>query len=282
MNGPFLDELILRALKEDLGERGDLTTDLVLPEEIRGKAGIWVKEEAILCGVGIASRVLTLMDPSLYVIPLYTDGDLVSPQTLVMEILGDLRSIFSAERTALNFLGRLSGIATLVRKFVEALEGTSVELLDTRKTTPGLRKLEKYAVRVGGGKNHRMGLFDGILIKDNHIRAVGSVSEAVRKAKANAPHGLKVEAEVQTLKEVEEALEAGADILLLDNMDLETVRQAVQMIRDRALVEVSGGITLENVRSYAEAGVDYISVGALTHQARWIDFSLEVMEVWKP
>ncbi len=282
MNGPFLDELILRALKEDLGERGDLTTDLVLPEEIRGKAGIWVKEEAILCGVGIASRVLTLMDPSLYVIPLYTDGDMVSPQTLVMEILGDLRSIFSAERTALNFLGRLSGIATLVRKFVEALEGTSVELLDTRKTPPGLRKLEKYAVRVGGGKNHRMGLFDGILIKDNHIRAVGSVSEAVRKAKANAPHGLKVEAEVQTLKEVEEALEAGADILLLDNMDLETVRQAVQMIRDRALVEVSGGITLENVRSYAEAGVDYISVGALTHQARWIDFSLEVMEVWKP
>ncbi len=282
MNGPFLDELILRALKEDLGERGDLTTDLVLPEEIRGKAGIWVKEEAILCGVGIASRVLTLMDPSLYVIPLYTDGDMVSPQTLVMEILGDLRSIFSAERTALNFLGRLSGIATLVRKFVEALEGTSVELLDTRKTTPGLRKLEKYAVRVGGGKNHRMGLFDGILIKDNHIRAVGSVSEAVRKAKANAPHGLKVEAEVQTLKEVEEALEAGADILLLDNMDLETVRQAVQMIRDRALVEVSGGITLENVRSYAEAGVDYISVGALTHQARWIDFSLEVIEVWKP
>ncbi len=282
MNGPFLDELILRALKEDLGERGDLTTDLVLPEEIRGKAGIWVKEEAILCGVGIASRVLTLMDPSLYVIPLYTDGDMVSPQTLVMEILGDLRSIFSAERTALNFLGRLSGIATLVRKFVEALEGTSVELLDTRKTTPGLRKLEKYAVQVGGGKNHRMGLFDGILIKDNHIRAVGSVSEAVRKAKANAPHGLKVEAEVQTLKEVEEALEAGADILLLDNMDLETVRQAVQMIQDRALVEVSGGITLENVRSYAEAGVDYISVGALTHQARWIDFSLEVMEVWKP
>lgn len=282
MNGPFLDELILRALKEDLGERGDLTTDLVLPEEIRGKAGIWVKEEAILCGVGIASRVLTLMDPSLYVIPLYTDGDMVSPQTLVMEILGDLRSIFSAERTALNFLGRLSGIATLVRKFVEALEGTSVELLDTRKTPPGLRKLEKYAVQVGGGKNHRMGLFDGILIKDNHIRAVGSVSEAVRKAKANAPHGLKVEAEVQTLKEVEEALEAGADILLLDNMDLETVRQAVQMIRDRALVEVSGGITLENVRSYAEAGVDYISVGALTHQARWIDFSLEVMEVWKP
>lgn len=271
--------LIQRALEEDLGTRGDLTTRLVVPEDTKGEAVILAQEEGVLCGLPIAIKVFQYLDPSLtFQMPL-KDGDFLRKGREVLRIRGPLAPMLTGERTALNFLGRLSGIATLTRKFVEALAGTPIRLLDTRKTTPGLRALEKYAVRIGGGQNHRFGLFDGILIKDNHIRAVGSVKEAVRRARAKAPHGMKVEVEVSSLEEVKEALEAGADLLLLDNMTPEEVRKALNWIQGRAPVEVSGGITLENIRDYAMPGVSYISAGALTHSARWLNFSMEVIHL---
>ncbi|KIX84544.1 carboxylating nicotinate-nucleotide diphosphorylase [Thermus filiformis] len=262
-------------LEEDLGH-GDLTSLLLIPEDQVGRGVVLAKEEGVLAGLEVARAVFARVDGRIAFTPLLRDGDALRPGLEVARLEGPLRGILAGERLALNLLQRLSGIATLTRRYVEAVRGTRAVILDTRKTTPGLRALEKYAVRVGGGRNHRYGLFDGILIKDNHIRAVGGVKEAVRRARAGAPHHLRVEVEVTTLEELEEALEAGADLVLLDNMDLETLREAVRRARGRALLEASGGMSLERVRAVAETGVDFISVGALTHSARALDLSLEL------
>ncbi|WP_096410637.1 carboxylating nicotinate-nucleotide diphosphorylase [Thermus thermophilus] len=271
-----LEEALKAWLQEDLGQ-GDLTSLLVVPEDLEGEAVILAKEGGILAGLGVAERVFALADPRTAFTPLVAEGARVAEGTEVARIRGPLRGILAGERLALNLLQRLSGIATLTRAYVEALAGTKAQILDTRKTTPGLRALEKYAVRVGGGRNHRYGLFDGILLKENHVRAAGGVGEAVRRAKARAPHYLKVEVEVRSLEELEEALEAGADLILLDNFPLEALREAVRRVGGRVALEASGNMTLERARAAAEAGVDYISVGALTHSAKALDLSLLVV-----
>ena len=271
-----LEEALRAWLREDLGQ-GDLTRLLVVPEDIEGEAVILAKEGGVLAGLWVAERVFALADPRTAFAPLVAEGARVAEGTEVARVRGPLRGILAGERLALNLLQRLSGIATLTRAYVEALAGTKAQILDTRKTTPGLRALEKYAVRVGGGRNHRYGLFDGILIKENHVRAAGGVGEAVRRAKARAPHYLKVEVEVRDLAELEEALEAGADLILLDNFPLEALREAVRRVGGRVPLEASGNMTLERAKAAAEAGVDYVSVGALTHSAKALDLSLLVV-----
>ncbi len=270
------EETLCAWLQEDLGH-GDLTSELTLPPRVEGEAVILAKEPGILAGLEIARRVFRLVDPQLAFAPQVEEGASVVAGQEVVQIKGSLPAILAAERLALNLLQRLSGIATLTRTYVEALRGTSTQLLDTRKTTPGLRALEKYAVRVGGGKNHRFGLFDGILIKENHIRGAGGIWTAVQRAKAGAPHHLKVEVEVRNLQELEEALAAGADLILLDNFPLEQIRAAVQRVGGKVPLEASGNMNLERARQAAEAGVDYISVGALTHSAKALDLSLLVV-----
>ena len=271
--------IVESALEEDLGLRGDITSQLVLTgREGPGRAVILSREPGVLAGRRLAELTFQTIDPALEVDFRFQDGQTFPENAEIAQIQGSPASILMAERVALNFLGRLSGIATLTRRFVEALEGTGAVLLDTRKTTPGLRLAEKDAVRAGGGSNHRFGLFDGILIKDNHIRWAGGVGEALKRARLRAPHGLKIEIEVSNLKELQEALDYGADIVLLDNFDLEDIEEAMQRIPPGVRVEVSGGVTIENVRQIALLGVHYISVGALTHSARWINFSLEVAE----
>ncbi len=271
-----LDALISRALQEDLGA-GDWTTDSLIPADHRTQCAILAQAEGVLCGVAVAQRVFHTLDPSLQFPHTLSDGALLAPNTPVLQIRGNTRAILKAERTALNFLQHLSGIATLTRQFVEAIAGTGAQIVDTRKTTPGLRLLEKYAVRVGGGRNHRVGLYDGILIKDNHLAALGGdIREAVRRARKNAHHLLAVEVECTTLEQVEQAIEAGADGLLLDNMPLETLREAVRLAKGRVrFLEASGGVNLNTVRAIAETGVDYISVGALTHSAPILPMHLE-------
>ena len=271
-----LEEALRAWLREDLGQ-GDLTSLLVVPEDIEGEAVILAKEGGVLAGLWVAERVFALADPRTAFAPLVAEGARVAEGTEVARVRGPLRGILAGERLALNLLQRLSGIATLTRAYVEALAGTKAQILDTRKTTPGLRALEKYAVRVGGGRNHRYGLFDGILIKENHVRAAGGVGEAVRRAKARAPHYLKVEVEVRDLAELEEALEAGADLILLDNFPLEALREAVRRVGGRVPLEASGNMTLERAKAAAAAGVDYVSVGALTHSAKALDLSLLVV-----
>ena len=271
-----LEEALRAWLREDLGQ-GDLTSLLVVPEDIEGEAVILAKEGGVLAGLWVAERVFALADPRTAFAPLVAEGARVAEGTEVARVRGPLRGILAGERLALNLLQRLSGFATLTRAYVEALAGTKAQILDTRKTTPGLRALEKYAVRVGGGRNHRYGLFDGILIKENHVRAAGGVGEAVRRAKARAPHYLKVEVEVRDLAELEEALEAGADLILLDNFPLEALREAVRRVGGRVPLEASGNMTLERAKAAAEAGVDYVSVGALTHSAKALDLSLLVV-----
>ncbi|MFS8867826.1 carboxylating nicotinate-nucleotide diphosphorylase [Synechococcus sp. H65.1] len=270
------EETLCAWLQEDLGH-GDLTSELTLPPGVEGEAVILAKEAGILAGLEIARRVFRLVDPQVEFAPKAEEGERVAVGQEVLQLKGSLRGILAAERLALNLLQRLSGIATLTRTYVEALRGTSTQLLDTRKTTPGLRALEKYAVRVGGGKNHRFGLFDGILIKENHIRGAGGILAAVQRAKAGAPHHLKVEVEVRNLQELEEALAAGADLILLDNFPLEQIRAAVQRVGGKVPLEASGNMNLERARQAAEAGVDYISVGALTHSAKALDLSLLVV-----
>ncbi|BAD70808.1 MULTISPECIES: carboxylating nicotinate-nucleotide diphosphorylase [Thermus] len=271
-----LEEALRAWLREDLGQ-GDLTSLLVVPEDLEGEAVILAKEGGVLAGLWVAERVFALADPRTAFTPLVAEGARVAEGTEVARVRGPLRGILAGERLALNLLQRLSGIATLTRAYVEALAGTKAQILDTRKTTPGLRALEKYAVRVGGGRNHRYGLFDGILLKENHVRAAGGVGEAVRRAKARAPHYLKVEVEVRSLEELEEALEAGADLILLDNFPLEALREAVRRVGGRVPLEASGNMTLERAKAAAEAGVDYVSVGALTHSAKALDLSLLVV-----
>ena len=269
-----IEALVERFLEEDIG-RGDRTTDAVVPEDLPGRARIEAREPAVIAGLDVAKVCFSSLGEISWE-PKVTDGERVESGDIVARIEGPLRAILTGERTALNLLQRLSGIATMTRRYAEAVAGIPTQIVDTRKTTPGLRLLEKYAVRVGGGSNHRAGLDDGILIKDNHIAAAGSVTEAVSRALSDVPHGLKVEVEVQDLDQLDEALAAGAEAVLLDNMSPDMVRDAVARAGGKALLEASGGITLDTVADYASTGVDLISVGALTHSVHAIDLSLEV------
>jgi nicotinate-nucleotide pyrophosphorylase (carboxylating) len=267
--------LIEAALAEDLGP-GDVTTEAIVPAGAKGEGVILAKAEGILAGLPIAGEVFRRVEREIQFAPQAQDGEPVAPGQVVARLAGPLRGLLTAERVALNFLCRLSGIATLTSRYVEAVALYPAVILDTRKTTPGWRALEKYAVRCGGGQNHRMGLYDMVLIKDNHIAAAGSLAEAVRRARASGAK-LAIEVEVRTLEELEEALALGVERVLLDNMDLATLREAVKLARGRAKLEASGGITLENVAAVAATGVDYISVGALTHSAPALDLSLELL-----
>ena len=268
-----LERLAYAALAEDVGE-GDVTTEAMIDADASGEAELVLKEPGVVCGLHVAEAVFRALDGELRFERLVEDGTLVGSATAVARVSGPLRAILTGERTALNFLGRLSGIATLTRRYVDAVSGTGVAILDTRKTTPGLRVLEKHAVAVGGGRNHRLGLDDGVLVKDNHLRATGSIREAVERVRA-ATH-LPVEVECDTIEQVTEALGAGVDAILLDNMTPDGLVAAVALVRGRARLEASGGVTLETVRAIAETGVDEISIGALTHSARSLDVSLEL------
>jgi nicotinate-nucleotide pyrophosphorylase (carboxylating) len=270
------EAIIDLALAEDIGT-GDVTTLATVPAATPATGIMTAKASGVISGREAAAYVFHRVDPAVAFTPLVENGTAVAGGTAIAEIAGEARSLLTAERVALNLLQRLSGVATATARYVEAIAGTSAQIVDTRKTTPGLRVLEKAAVRHGGGHNHRVGLADGVLIKDNHLAAIGGpdrVTRAVRQARAFAPHTLKIEVEVTTLPEVREAVAAGADIILLDNMDVETMRQAVEMVAGRALLEASGGVTLATVRAIAETGVDLISVGALTHSAPALDISL--------
>ena len=271
-----VDRLIALALEEDLGSAGDVTSQALVPESQQGRAEFLAKEALVLAGTDVVRRVFRAVDPTIKVDLPHADGASIADRQVFGTVQGPLRAILVGERTALNFLQRLSGVATNTARAVGAMQGTRLKVLDTRKTTPGWRVLEKAAVRAGGGTNHRFGLFDGVLIKDNHIAAVGSIGEAVRRARASVHHLMKVEVEVVDLAGVDEALAAGADVLLLDNMDTPTMAKAVQRVAGRARTEASGGITLERLREVAGAGVDFVSMGALTHSSRGVDISLEV------
>jgi len=275
LNHQQIEQFAAAWLAEDVG-RGDRTTKAVVAEGALGRAHIEARSTTVVAGLDAARACFAHGDGAVEWLSLHEDGDFVDFGTTLVRLSGSLRTILTGERTALNILGRLSGIATVTRRYAEAIAGTPAQLVDTRKTTPGLRLFEKYAVRVGGGRNHRFGLDDGVLIKDNHIAAAGGVSEAVRRARDGVPHGLRVEVEVTDLSELDEALSAGADAVLLDNMTPDEVAGAVARAGGKAVLEASGGITLENIRAYAETGVDLISVGALTHSAPSADLSLEV------
>ena len=280
MIGPntlLIDKIIDNALAEDLGP-GDLTTEALIDPSIKGKARLVPREEMVLAGIEVFGRVFSRLDPDIALEWNFQDGDVVPAGRDIGVVEGSLRGILSAERTALNFLQHLSGIATLTKRYVDKAGPFKVRVVDTRKTTPGLRILEKYAVRVGGAHNHRLGLFDGVLIKDNHIAAAGSISRAVEKIRADVPHTVKIEVEVDDLKGLEEAMRVGADAVLLDNMAIDEMKEAVSIAGGRVLLEASGGITLETIGEVAQTGVDLISVGALTHSARSVDISLEIIE----
>lgn len=271
----FLDRVILQALEEDLGS-GDLTTDGIIDPEVKGTAILETREPIVLAGLNVFRRTFNLLDHNMEYEIFYEDGRQVSKDEIICKITGSMQAILKGERTALNFLQRMSGIATLTSRYVTAAGNEKVKILDTRKTVPGLRLLDKYAVRMGGGFNHRIGLYDGILIKDNHIAAAGSIEEAVKSAIKNAPHTIKVEVEVEDLSGLEDAIRAGADVVLLDNMSIDEMKKAVELAQGRVLVEASGGITIENIKEIAATGVDMISVGALTHSVRAVDLSLEI------
>ena len=260
------------ALAEDIGG-GDLTAALI-PEDAESEATVICRDHATICGEKWFNEVFRQLDDSIQVKWLVADGDLVEPDQLLCTLSGPSRALLSGERTALNFLQTLSGTATLASSYAEAVSGTGVKVLDTRKTIPGLRRAQKYAVSCGGGHNHRIGLYDGVLIKENHILAAGSIAAAVAKARETAPAGVPVEVEVESLDEVRQALEAGADILLLDNMSGELLKQAVEINHGRAKLEASGGITLQTIRNVAETGVDFISVGEMTKQLYAVDLSM--------
>lgn len=275
---PIQYEPILRAaLTEDIGA-GDVTTLLTVPEDATASARVLVKAEGVLAGLEVGLRTFTLLDPDIKVTLSGEDGQRVTHGVVVATVSGRAQSLLTAERVCLNVMQRMSGVATMAARFADAVEGTGARIVDTRKTTPLLRHLEKYAVRCGGAHNHRWGLADGILIKDNHLAAGGGVAACVTRAKEHAPHTLKVEVECKTLAQVEEAVAAGADLLLLDNMPLETLRTAVGIVDGRAKTEASGGVNLQTVRFIAETGVDLISVGALTHSAPSLDISLDFDE----
>ena len=268
------DELIRLALQEDITSE-DVSTNAVMPTAQQGTVDLIAKEDGIMAGLDVYARVFTLLDPATVVTFQVKDGDRVKPGDLIGTVTGDIRVLLSGERVALNYLQRMSGIATYTRQVADLLEGSGVTLLDTRKTTPNCRIFEKYAVRVGGGCNHRYNLSDGVLLKDNHIGAAGSIKNAIQMAKAYAPFVRKIEIEVETLEQVKEAVDAGADIIMLDNMTPDTIRQAVELIDGRAQTECSGNITKENIARIREIGVDFVSSGALTHSAPILDISMK-------
>lgn len=273
-----VDDLLLQALKEDITNE-DITTNAVVRDNKRAKVQLIGKQGGVIAGMDVFLRVFQLLDPSVEMESYIHDGDTVKSGDLLAEITADVRALLSGERTALNYLQRLSGIATHSRELVNLLQGSGIQLLDTRKTTPNMRIFEKYAVKVGGGTNHRFNLSDGILLKDNHIAVAGGVKEAVRLAKEYAPFVRKIEVEVENLDMVRDALEAGADIIMLDNMDNETMKEAVKIIGNKALTECSGNITKERIKEIAEIGINYISVGALTHSSFSLDLSLKNLVV---
>jgi nicotinate-nucleotide pyrophosphorylase (carboxylating) len=263
------------ALEEDLGEQGDVTSDATIAEYTDVVAHMVARADGCIAGLGVALRVFELVDDELAIGALATDGQVVPAGTRLATVTGSARSVLSAERLALNLLGQLSGVATATRELVDRVDGTNAQIIDTRKTTPLLRSLQKMAVAAGGGGNHRMGLFDQVLIKDNHVEAVGSAAEAVRRARAHVGDEMVVEVEIESLDDLEGVIEAGADVVMLDNMDPETMAEAVRRTGGRAQLEASGGITLESVRAVAESGVDLISVGWLTHSAPALDVALD-------
>lgn len=269
-----VDDYILNALKEDITSE-DVTTNAVMREAKKGKADLICKQDGIICGLDVFKRVFELLSEDSTFETSFKDGDKVKNGELIGTVYGDIRVLLSGERTALNYLQRMSGIATLTNEMVTELAGYKTKLLDTRKTTPNMRPFEKHAVKVGGGTNHRYNLSDGVLIKDNHIGAAGSITKAVQMAKEYAPFVRKIEVEVESLEQLKEAVEAGADIIMLDNMDNDTMRQAVELVAGKAETECSGNVTKARLKEIAEIGVDYVSCGALTHSAPIMDVSLK-------
>lgn len=280
LNSAHLDRLIDLALEEDIGP-GDVTTQAIIPPDLMGEAHIRAKAALVVAGLPVAARVFGKLDTEVAFSAAAADGQEVAKGTVLARLTGPVASILTGERVALNFLQRLSGIATFTRAMAAQVAGTQAVLVDTRKTTPGWRVLEKYAVRMGGGGNHRLGLYDGVLIKNNHLTAVGSISEAVRQTKASTHHLLKIEVEVTDLPGLEEALSAGADRILLDNMDDATLKKAVELTRGRAVLEASGSMTKERLPKVAATGVNFISMGALTHSAPAVDIHLRLIRTWR-
>ena len=269
-----VDQYLWNTLREDITSE-DVSTNAVMPEDKQGKAELICKQDGIICGLDIFKRTFELLDETSRFEAYFKDGDSVKNGDLIGIIYGDIKAILSGERTGLNYLQRMSGIATITKEYMSELEGTNTTLLDTRKTTPNMRPFEKYAVTVCGATNHRYNLSDGVLLKDNHIGAAGSITKAIQMAKAYAPFVRKIEIETETLEQVEEAVNAGADIIMLDNMDNDTMRKAVEIINGRAETECSGNVTKERLKSIAEVGVDFVSCGALTHSAPIMDISLK-------
>ncbi|MFT9850324.1 carboxylating nicotinate-nucleotide diphosphorylase [Aneurinibacillus sp. REN35] len=279
MNKQLLDRQIEMWLQEDIGF-GDVTSLATVPEDLDGVGILYAKQDGVIAGLDVAQRVFTCLDASLVFSPKVMEGAFVEKGTMIAQVEGSVQSVLGGERLALNLLQRMSGIATLTRQYVEKARMASekVRIVDTRKTTPGLRMLEKYAVTVGGGHNHRLGLFDAVMIKDNHIKAAGGIGAAVSFARQAIPHTMRVEVEVETLVQLEEAIGANPDIIMLDNMDLDTMREAVRRVDGRMIVEASGGVNLDTVQGIAATGVDIISVGSLTHSVSALDISLDLNE----
>jgi nicotinate-nucleotide pyrophosphorylase (carboxylating) len=271
----LIHDTLLAALREDIGS-GDITSRAVIPGDTRARARYTSKQSLVVAGLPVAEKIVRLVDPALEFKVIEPEGTSVTTGTPIAEVRGSGRSILTAERTSLNLLQRMCGIATLTHQFVDRIQGTRARIVDTRKTVPGLRVLDKYAVACGGGMNHRMGLFDGVLIKNNHLAFHEGVEKAVQAARAHLGHLVKIEVEVRNLDELKTALSSGADVILLDNFNPDTTRQAVRLVDGRVPLESSGGITLETVRDFAEAGVDYISVGALTHSVPAVDIHLRI------
>ncbi len=276
MNWVGINDLIKSALAEDIGH-GDMTTDSLVEPDIEASGVFLAKARGILAGIEVSQAVFAMLDPQVSFMIHKQDGETINPGDILARVEGRAASLLTGERLALNYVQRLSGIATKTRHYVDLIGDAPVRLVDTRKTTPGLRVLEKYAVTVGGGHNHRFGLYDGVMIKDNHILVAGGITPAVEKVRAKVPHTLKIEVEVDTLEQLQEALGAGADIILLDNMDLTTLKKAVKMTRGRALLEASGGINEKTIAAVAKTGVDLISAGALTHSAVSLDISFDIV-----
>jgi nicotinate-nucleotide pyrophosphorylase (carboxylating) len=271
----LVEQAVAAALDEDLGQAGDITTDAIIPPDARGKAAIVARTEGVVAGLDLAEVAFRILDPEVNFTRVVADGQKVAAGGVIAKVEGNTRALLTGERTALNFLNRLSGIATLTASFVTAVEGTKARIACTRKTTPNLRAFEKYAVRAGGGINHRFGLYDAVLVKDNHIAAAGGIANALKMIGSRIGHLVKIEVEVETLRQLEEALRYPIDAVLLDNMDVETMKKAVKLVNGRVVIEASGGVTLETVGEIAKAGVNVISVGALTNAPRSLDSSLE-------
>ncbi|MFA3783612.1 carboxylating nicotinate-nucleotide diphosphorylase [Melioribacteraceae bacterium 4301-Me] len=276
LNKKEILNIVNNALREDI-KTGDITTNSLIPPNKKAKAKLIAKEEGVIAGGFVAKLVFQQLDPKVKWKQFVKDGTYIHKGMTIAEITGSYRALLSGERTALNFLQRMSGIATLTRKFVNKLHGTNTKILDTRKTAPGLRILDKYAVKTGGGENHRMGLYDLIMIKDNHIEAVGSITKAVEQIKAKSPKKVKIEVETKNLREVKEALNCKVDIIMLDNMSLKNMTKAVKLINSKALVEASGKMTLDKIKKTANTGVDFISVGALTHSVKALDIGMYIV-----